>query len=164
MMRFERAFLLGFVVLAAVLPLAVRDEYLLHLGVLCLFSVVLAQSFNLMVGYVGEFPLGHVVFLGIGAYTVALGATKLGMPLYATIPAGAVVAAAAGIAIGAITLRLRGPFFVIVTLCFAEVARLIANNWIGLTTGRWGLRASRSRSGCRRWPGRRRRRAFITSR
>jgi branched-chain amino acid transport system permease protein len=50
-----------------------------------------------------------------------------------------VVAALFGLLIGAITLRLRGPFFVIVTLCFAEVLRLIANNWIGLTNGPMGI-------------------------
>lgn len=136
---FERRFLLGVVLLAALLPLGIRDEYLLHLGVLCLFSVVLAQSFNLIVGYVGEFPLGHVVFLGIGAYTAALASTKLGLPMYVVIPAGALVAAMAGVGIGAITLRLRGPFFVIVTLCFAEVTRVVANNWVGLTNGPMGI-------------------------
>jgi branched-chain amino acid transport system permease protein len=49
------------------------------------------------------------------------------------------MAALFGLAIGAVTLRLRGPFFVIVTLCFAEVLRLISNNWIGLTNGPMGL-------------------------
>jgi branched-chain amino acid transport system permease protein len=44
-----------------------------------------------------------------------------------------------GLAIGAVTLRLRGPYFVIVTLCFAEVLRLVANNWVDLTNGPMGL-------------------------
>jgi branched-chain amino acid transport system permease protein len=53
--------------------------------------------------------------------------------------AAPLVAAVFGLVIGAITLRLRGPFFVIVTLCFAEVLRLIANNWIDLTNGPMGI-------------------------
>jgi branched-chain amino acid transport system permease protein len=107
--------------------------------VLVLFSTALAMSFNLIVGYVGEFPLGHMAFLGIGAYTAALLSSRFGAPIYLTVPLGGLVAAVFGLAIGAITLRLRGPFFVIITLCFAEVLRLVANNWIELTNGPMGI-------------------------
>lgn len=139
MRNFERNMLLAFVLLAAVLPLLVRNEYILHLGIMVLFSLILATSFNLIVGYVGEFPLGHMAFLGIGAYAAALGSSKLGLPIQFTVPLAGVVAAVFGLAIGAITLRLRGPFFVIITLCFAEVLRLIANNWVGFTNGPMGI-------------------------
>jgi len=138
-MRLERAALIGFVAAASLLPLLWRGEYVLHLGIMVLFSLVLATSFNLIVGYVGEFPLGHMAFLGIGAYTAALLSTRAGVPLWATIPLGGSVAALFGLAIGAITLRLRGPFFVIVTLCFAEVLRLVANNFVWLTNGPMGV-------------------------
>jgi branched-chain amino acid transport system permease protein len=138
-MRFERNFLLLFLAVAALLPLGVRSEYLLHLGVLVLFSAALATSFNLIVGYVGEFPLGHMAFLGIGAYTAALASSRLGLPMLLTVPLGGVVAAVFGLGIGAITLRLRGPFFVIITLCFAEVLRLVANNWVDFTNGPMGI-------------------------
>ncbi len=139
MRNFERNMLLAFVLLAAVLPQLVRNEYILHLGIMVLFSLILATSFNLIVGYVGEFPLGHMAFLGIGAYAAALGSSKLGLPIYFTVPLAGAVAAVFGLGIGAITLRLRGPFFVIITLCFAEVLRLIANNWVGFTNGPMGI-------------------------
>src|SRR5690606_34911548 len=101
---------------------------------------ILAASLNLIVGYVGEFPLGHVAFFGLGAYTVAiLSGPDVGWPMWATIPLAAVVAAAAGWVIGRITLKLNGPFFVIVTLAFAEVLRLLAGNWIELTNGPMGI-------------------------
>ncbi len=138
-MTFERNFLLVGLALALIVPLFAQNEYAMHIGVLIMFSVMLATSFNLIVGYVGEFPLGHTAFLGIGAYTAALFSARLGMPLQVTVVAAAIVAAIFGLVIGAITLRLRGPFFVIVTLCFAEVLRLIANNWIGLTNGPMGI-------------------------
>jgi branched-chain amino acid transport system permease protein len=138
-MKFERNFILVALAIAAALPLVMQSEYLLHLGVLVLFSLILATSFNLIVGYVGEFPLGHMAFLGIGAYTAALASWRFGLPIYLTVPIGAAVSAIFGLAIGAITLRLRGPFFVIVTLCFAEVLRLVANNWVGLTNGPMGI-------------------------
>jgi branched-chain amino acid transport system permease protein len=137
-MKFERNFLLSIMGVALLAPLLFQNQYALHMGVLIMFSVMLATSFNLIVGYVGEFSLGHTAFLGVG-YTVALLSTRLGLPFHVAVIAAAVVSALFGLLIGAITLRLRGPFFVIVTLCFAEVLRLIANNWIGLTNGPMGI-------------------------
>jgi branched-chain amino acid transport system permease protein len=138
-MRFERNFLLAALALAALTPLVVQSEYPLHIGVMIMFSAMLATSLNLIVGYVGEFPLGHTAFFGIGAYSAALLSVRFGVPIYFTIPLAGIVAAISGLVIGAVTLRLRGPFFVIVTLCFAEVLRLIANNWIDLTNGPMGV-------------------------
>jgi branched-chain amino acid transport system permease protein len=138
-MKFERNFLLAAVALGALIPLAAYNEYALHIGIMIMFSVMLATSLNLIVGYVGEFPLGHTAFFGIGAYSAALLSVRLGLPIYFTIPLAGIVAAIFGLAIGGVTLRLRGPFFVIVTLCFAEVLRLVANNWIDLTNGPMGV-------------------------
>jgi branched-chain amino acid transport system permease protein len=138
-MAFERNFLLTALVLALLAPLVLQGDYAMHIGVNIMFSVMLATSLNLIVGYIGEFPLGHTAFFGIGAYTAALLSLRAGLPFYVTVPAAAVVAAVSGVLIGAVTLRLRGPFFVIVTLCFAEVLRLIANNWVDLTNGPMGL-------------------------
>jgi branched-chain amino acid transport system permease protein len=138
-MIFERNCLLGILAAALIAPFLVSNQYALHIGVMIMFSVMLATSFNLIVGYVGEFPLGHTAFLGVGAYTAALLSTRFNMPFQLAVLAAPLVAALFGLIIGAITLRLRGPFFVIVTLCFAEVLRLIANNWIGLTNGPMGI-------------------------
>ena len=138
-MILERNCLWGLLAAALLAPLLIPNQYALHIGVLIMFSVMLATSFNLIVGYVGEFPLGHTAFLGVGAYTAALFSTSLGMPFHVAAIAAPLVAALFGLVIGAITLRLRGPFFVIVTLCFAEVLRLVANNWIGLTNGPMGI-------------------------
>jgi len=138
-MTFERNTLIALIAAAALFPLLVRDPYLLHLGIMALLYVVLASSLNLIVGYIGEFSLGHTAFLGVGAYTAALLSSRAGLPLWATIPLAGVMAAVFGTLIGAITLRLQGPYFVIVTLAFAEVLRIIANNFIALTNGPMGL-------------------------
>jgi branched-chain amino acid transport system permease protein len=138
-MRFERRCLWGLMLLAALVPLLVRDQYVLHIAIMVLFYAVLATSLNLVVGYVGEFSLGHTAFLGTGAYAAALLSTQYGWPLWATIPVAGLLAAAMGVIIGGITLRLQGPFFVIVTLSFAEVLRLVADNWIALTNGPMGI-------------------------
>ena len=138
-MRFERNSLFAALAVALALPLVVSDQYVLHIAILVLFYAVLASSLNLVVGYVGEFSLGHTAFLGIGAYTAALLSLRLGLPMWLTVPAAGIVAGVFGYLIGAVTLRLQGPYFVIVTLAFAEVLRLVANNWIPVTNGPMGL-------------------------
>lgn len=138
-MNYEKKILLGLMALAAAVPLVVRDQYVLHIIIMVLFYAVLASSLNLVVGYVGEFSLGHTAFLGTGAYAAAILSTQYGWPIWATIPVAGVLAALMGVVIGALTLRLQGPFFVIVTLSFAEVLRLVADNWIGLTNGPMGI-------------------------
>lgn len=138
-MKFERNSLLVLLAIALLVPLVVRDQYLLHIGVMVLFYAALATSLNLVVGYVGELSLGNSAFLGMGAYTAAILSSSFGWPMWMTVPAAGIVALVAGLAIGAVTLRLQGPFFVIVTLAFAEVLRLTAYNWIGLTNGPMGI-------------------------
>lgn len=138
-MRLERNLLFAIFALAALFPLLATDEYLLHIGILVLFYAVLGTSLNLVMGYVGEFSLGQTAFLGTGAYTAAILAQDVGLPMWLTIPLAGAVSACFGLAIGAVTLRLQGPFFVIVTLAFSEVLRLIANNWVELTNGPMGI-------------------------
>lgn len=138
-MKFERNVLFAVLALAALLGTVLRDQYVLHVAIMVLFYAVLATSLNLVVGYVGEFSLGHTAFLGMGAYTAALCSTHLGWPMWLTLPAGGIVAGVTGLVVGAITLRLQGPFFVIVTLAFAEVLRIVAANWIDVTNGPMGL-------------------------
>ena len=138
-MKFERNSILAFIAVMAVLGILVPDQYLIHIGILMLFYATLGISLNMVVGYVGEFSLGHTAFLGIGAYTAAILSSKLGVPLWATVPLAGIISAVVGYLIGAITLRLQGPFFVIVTLAFAEVLRLVADNWVWLTNGPMGI-------------------------
>ncbi|MDM0026062.1 branched-chain amino acid ABC transporter permease [Variovorax saccharolyticus] len=138
-MKLEKRCLLALMALAAVVPLLVRDQYVLHIAIMVLFYAVLATSLNLVVGYVGEFSLGHTAFLGTGAYAAAILSTGYGWPVWATIPVAGLLAAVMGVVIGGITLRLQGPFFVIVTLSFSEVLRLVADNWIALTNGPMGI-------------------------
>ena len=71
-MKLEKHCLFALMALAALLPLMVSDQYLLHIAIMVLFYAVLASSLNLVVGYVGEFSLGHTAFLGTGAYAAAI--------------------------------------------------------------------------------------------
>jgi branched-chain amino acid transport system permease protein len=138
-MRREGRLLLALLAVAAVLPLVIHDDYILHLLVVAGFYVILASSLNLIVGYVGELSLGHAAYLGLGAYAAALATTRLGLSPALSLLAGAAAGGLGGLVIGALTLRLKGPYFVIVTLAFAEVLRLVAGNWVDLTNGPMGI-------------------------
>ena len=73
-------------VAAAVLPAVVRSEYLLNTAVLAGIYVILASSLNITNGYTGLFSFGHAAFYGIGAYTAAILATRLGLGFWLTLP------------------------------------------------------------------------------
>jgi branched-chain amino acid transport system permease protein len=125
--------------IAALLPLFIRDQFFIHVMVMIFFYAILASSLNLTIGYVGELTLAHAAFLGIGAYTSAILSTQHGVsPLLCILIAG-FIAALAGLVIGAITLQLEGDFFVLITLAFAEVMRLVVTNWVEFTRGPLGF-------------------------
>src|SRR5919206_1430172 len=111
-----------------VLPfLDVPVYYLRFLGSIFLY-VTLAQSWNIIGGYTGYVSFGHVTFFGLGAYVSAIAFRDLHLPPYvAAIPAG-LVAAGFGVLVGYPTLRLRGPYFGIVTLALSLVVTLVIAN------------------------------------
>jgi branched-chain amino acid transport system permease protein len=124
---------------AVALPLVVQSEYFLHIMIMVLFYTVLASSLNLVVGYIGQLSLGHAAFLGIGCYASAMLTIDAGMNAWLAMAVSGIAAAIAGFVIGFITLRLEGHYFVLITLAFAEVLRLVVNNWEEVTRGPLGF-------------------------
>ncbi|MCL5075210.1 MAG: branched-chain amino acid ABC transporter permease [Chloroflexi bacterium] len=119
-------------------PLIVKDEYFIHILVMSGIFVILASSLNIILA-VGQLNLGHTAFFGLGAFTSGLLSVKLGIPFWIGLPAAGLVSASVGYAIGLISLKMRGAYFVLVTIGFAEVMHLICLNWIDLTGGPMGL-------------------------
>ncbi len=134
------------------IPLWMTNQYYLHILIAAGIFIIAAMSLNLLLGYTGQLSLGHVAFFGIGAYTSAL--VSLGFdleltadttfvfaprPVWVAFLAGIVVAGFFGWLVGRISFRIRGAYFVIVTISFAEVVRLVALNWIDLTEGAMAL-------------------------
>lgn len=99
----------------------------------------LALAWNIAGGYAGLISFGHSAFFGVGAYTSTILLTRYGISPWIGIWAGAVIAALFGAVLALICARLRGPFFILSTLAFAEVVRIIALNWASLTGGPEGL-------------------------
>ena len=102
----------------------------MNLFVMVLYATLLGQSWNILAGFGGQFSFGHAVFFGTGAYASAVLQAKFGWNAWAALPAAIALGAAAGAFIGALSFRygLRGSYFALVTLAFAEVFRVLANN------------------------------------
>ncbi|MCM3885929.1 branched-chain amino acid ABC transporter permease [Frankia sp. R82] len=107
---------------------------------------LLALGLNVVVGYAGLLDLGYIAFFAIGAYATAYFTSQTAMPWHApftlnpffVFPIALLLAALAGIILGAPTLRLRGDYLAIVTLGFGEIIHLLANNADGITNGARG--------------------------
>ena len=109
----------------AVLPflaVALDDSYLVVIASRILCYAIAALALDLILGYGGMVSFGHAAYLGIGAYAVAIlsraGITDLGLHMLAAIAAAAVFA----LVTGAISLRTRGIYFIMITLAFAQMA------------------------------------------
>lgn len=124
---------------AIILPWLFKSPYHIHLMIMSGIFIVLASGLNLIVGYVGQTSLGHTAFFGIGAYVSGLLGVHFGTSFPLGIVAAGVVTGLLGAVIGHLTLRLRGPYFVIVTIGFAEIIHLICLNWVSLTNGPMGV-------------------------
>lgn len=129
----KRLFIIGLAVLAAVLLIVapfVANRYLLGVMISLLITALLGQSWNLMSGYAGQFSFGHAVFFGLGAYTSSLLSVNFGFNPWCGMLCGMAVAAAVGVLIGYLSFRyrLRGDYFALATLAFAEIFRVLFNN------------------------------------
>jgi len=124
---------------ALTLPLWIANAYFLHVVIMAGIFGVLASSLNLLLGYTGQLSLGHAAFFGIGAYASALLTLRWEWSFWLALPAAVLAAGIAGWAIGRLALKLRGAYFVLVTISFAGVIALISINWMDLTNGPLGL-------------------------
>jgi len=115
-------------VLAAV-PLVVHSNATLNFLVVALMIALAGQGWNILGGYAGQYSFGHAAFFGTGAYATAILQVRYGVNAWIGFGAGIAAGAALGGIIGALTFRsgLRGSYFALVTLAFAEVLRIIAS-------------------------------------
>ncbi len=123
----------------ATAPAWVWNPYHLHTLIMAGIFAVLALSLNLLLGYTGQLSLGHAAFFGIGAYATALSTLRLEWSPWVGLLAAAALPAGAGWLIGRLALKLRGAYFVLLTISFAGVVSLVSVNWMDLTNGPLGL-------------------------
>ena len=121
-MLLRAAPLLLALVLLAAFP-AVGSKFYVDLAVKIMILAIFALSLELLVGQTGLVSFGHAAFFGIGAYVVALLTPKgEAASLWLVLPASIGAAAAYALAVGALSLRTRGVYFIMITLAFAQMA------------------------------------------
>jgi branched-chain amino acid transport system permease protein len=132
------AWLLAFLALA-MLPQLLTIKYYLHLSILALIWVIMAQGQNLIQGYTGYVSIVGAGFMGIGAYSSTLLGMHFHWPVWATMAAAPVVTALFALATGYPSLRVKGHYFAIVTLAFNLIIVIVLINFKELTKGEAGI-------------------------
>ena len=126
--------------IALVFPLLFSSPFMVNFGVLALFYAFIGQSWNIAGGFAGQLSFGHVAFFGVGAYASTMVQMRLGWNPWLGLPVSALAGAAAGWLIAVLSFRagLKGSYFALITLAFAEVFRIIANS-VEVTGGGLGM-------------------------
>jgi branched-chain amino acid transport system permease protein len=113
-------------------------EFWAFVGVVAGIYTLLALGIQLEFGFTGLLNFGHVAFMAIGAYTMAILVVRHGLSMWLAAPVAVLATAAAGVLLGLPTVRLRADYFAIVTIAFSEIVRFVATNEDGLTGGSQG--------------------------
>lgn len=122
--------LLGLVWLVFAIAPIFASDYLLHIGIMIFMYAYLSQCWNIMSGYTGQFSFGHAAFFGTGAYASSVLLTKYSISPWLGMLIGAAIALVIGLIIGFLSFRyrLKGAYFALATLAFAEILRQIIQN------------------------------------
>ena len=119
-----------FVLVVGAIPLLTNSGVALNFVMTALYACLLAQAWNVLGGFGGQFSFGHALFFGTGAYVQAIAQLQWGLNPWVALPLGMFSAAFVGAFVGALTFRygLKGSYFALVTLAFAEVFRILATS------------------------------------
>jgi branched-chain amino acid transport system permease protein len=116
------------VILLLAIPLGVTDEYYLHVLAVILYFAYMASAWNIVCGYTGQLSLGHSALSGIGGYISTLLLINAGLSPWIGMFVGAICATGVGVLVGWPCFRLRGPYFALTTIAFAEILRIWTEN------------------------------------
>ncbi len=126
--RTELAGIALFVLAVACVPLVTDSGVVLNFVMMALYAALLAQAWNVLGGFGGQFSFGHALFFGTGAYMQAIAQTQGAFNPWLALLMAVAASAAVGVFVGALSFRygLKGSYFALVTLAFAEVFRILA--------------------------------------
>jgi len=118
----------AFVLLVAAIPLLTDSGVVLNFVMMALYAALLGQAWNILGGFGGQFSFGHALFFGTGAYLQAMAQLHGGINAWLALVLAVAGSAGIGALVGALTFRygLKGSYFALVTLAFAEVFRILA--------------------------------------
>ena len=126
-----------------ILPLFFPSAYYYRIGVLVFIFALAVVGLNLLMGFAGQVSLGHAAFLGIGAYSVAIGPIRFGAPSWLSLLAGAIVSGAIAFLVGRPILRLKGHYLAVATLGLGLLVAIVLTNEAGWTGGPDGMSVPR---------------------
>jgi branched-chain amino acid transport system permease protein len=129
----------GLLALALVFPAIAPNDYYVTVISVAFINAIAALGLNLMVGYTGQLNLAHAAFMAIGAYTVGILTVDHGAPFWLAFALAGLFATAIGFLVGLISLRLKGHYFAVFTLCVGFIMFLIIEKWDSLTHGVVGI-------------------------
>ena len=122
-----------------ILPLFFPSAYYYRIGALVFIFALAVVGLNLLMGFAGQVSLGHAGFLGIGAYSVAIGPAHFGAPSWLCLFAGALLSGMVAFAVGRPILKLKGHYLAVATLGFGLLIAIVLNNEAGWTGGPDGM-------------------------
>ena len=130
----------GLLAIGLAFPLVFPSAFMVNFGVLALFYAFIGQAWNIAGGFAGQLSFGHVVFFGAGAYASTILQMRFGFNPWIGLPASALAGAFVGWVIAFLSFRagLKGSYFALITLAFAEVLRIVANS-VEITGGGLGM-------------------------
>ncbi|MBX3519141.1 MAG: branched-chain amino acid ABC transporter permease [Xanthobacteraceae bacterium] len=134
---------LGLAVLVLVLPLVLPSNFYFRIATLTFIFALAVLGLNLVMGYAGQVSLGHGGFFGIGAYAVAVGPTHFGIPVWAALPLGALLAGLLAFLIGRPILKLKGHYLAVATLGMGILIAMVFTNEAQFTGGPDGMSVPR---------------------
>jgi branched-chain amino acid transport system permease protein len=129
-------------VVLALIPIWVESPYALHIFILLFIAIALGESWNVIGGFAGQYSVGHSAWYGLGAYTAFILLQQKAIAPWFGVWAAVALSVIIALAVGWITFRLRGPYFVLASIAVAEIIRLLALNAKDLTNGAEGILAS----------------------
>ncbi|MET0519394.1 MAG: branched-chain amino acid ABC transporter permease [Burkholderiaceae bacterium] len=132
----------GWILLAAaglLFPLLVGNDYHLTVMSTAYIFAIATLGLNLITGYTGQFNLAHSGFMALGAYTLGILTVDYQLPFWPAFALAGVVTALVGLPLGYVSLRLRGHYFSIFTMCVGYIIFLVIEKWEGLTHGTVGI-------------------------
>jgi branched-chain amino acid transport system permease protein len=117
-----------FVLLVGTIPFFTESGVILNFVMMALYACLLAQAWNVLGGFGGQFSFGHALFFGTGAYVQVMAQLHAGWNPWYTLVLAMAISALVGMMVGALSFRygLKGSYFALVTLAFAEVFRIVA--------------------------------------
>lgn len=131
--------MLVFFAAVALIPLFVRNNYYLHIGVFIGINVIIVIGLNLLMGYAGQVSLGHAAFYGIGAYTSGVLTTTHGWSAWPAMLAALLLTCSVAWVVGKPTLRLKGHYLAMATLGVGIIVVVLLRQMVGVTGGPSGL-------------------------